>query len=292
MLFKNPKVPEGINVSRHSPLADLVILSAGVAVVFGLLAVTVVAFGGTLARHAPVSWENALAEAAFATTDDAEEDHPEIRGALQDLADRLSARMDLPAGMTVTVHYLDEGTVNAFASLGGHVFVFRGLIARMPSENALAMVMAHEIAHVAHRDAAAMMGGGVLLQIILGVVLGSAPDTLQSLLFAPNSVLLRGFSREAERRADRAALAVVAGLYGHVSGASRLFEVFLEESEAAGGGEPPELLSTHPLSRNRLAALDAHARAAGWTRDGALTPLPPALAALRDAAQTEAGGAS
>ena len=287
MLFKNPKVPEGINVSRHSPLADLVILSAGVAVVFALLAAAVVAFGGMLARHAPVAWENALAEAAFATTDDAPDGHPEVRGALQDLADRLSARMDLPEGMTVTVHYLDEGAVNAFASLGGHVFVFRGLIARMPSENALAMVMAHEIAHVAHRDAAAMLGGGVLLQVILGAVLGSAPETLQSVLFAPNAVLLRGFSREAERRADRKALAAVAETYGHAGGAARLFEVFLAESEAAGGGEPPELLSTHPLSRNRIVALDAHARAAGWARDGALTPLPPALAALRD----EAGGA-
>ena len=65
MKFRNVKVPEGINVSRHSPLADFFILSGGVVVVFGGLAIAALFLGAALARHMPVSWENALASAVL-----------------------------------------------------------------------------------------------------------------------------------------------------------------------------------------------------------------------------------
>ena len=47
-------------------------------------------------------------------------------------------------------------------------------------------------------------------------------------------------------------------------------------------------MSTRP---SQLTLLDSHARAAGWDPKGALTSLPPALAALRNAAQADEGGA-
>jgi len=284
MKFRNVKVPEGINVSRHSPLVDLVLLSGGVLAIAGLLGLAVVLFGGTLARNMPLSWENALADAVFQTGAEALEDpEPEATRALQSLADRLAAEMDLPEGLAITVHYLDDPGVNAFASLGGHVFVLRGLIERMPSENALAMVMAHEIAHAAHRDAIGAMGGALLLQLALGVVLGAAPDGLEDLVMGPNALLLLAFGREAERAADRAGLAAVAGAYGHVAGAARIFELFLEEAAAQGQGEPLAILGTHPLGRERIAALAALAEAEGWPLDGEAMPLAPALARLAEA---------
>ncbi len=291
MKFKNVKVPEGINVSRHSPLADLVMLLAGVIVIFGVLVVAVVLAGGALARHMPVSWENALAEAVFEPAllgDLAEEGEAAeaavaaavIEGELQGLADRLSARMTLPEGLRVTVHYVEDEGVNAFASFGGQVFILKGLLRRMPHENALAMVMAHEIAHVANRDAVAAASGGLLLQLLFALIGGAAPDSVEELLAGENALLLMAFGRDVERRADRDALAAVAALYGHVAGAGTLFEVFLDEAEAAGVAEPPEFLSTHPLSRDRIVELNALAREQGWPRDGGTMPLQRVIVRL------------
>lgn len=285
MKFRNVKVPEGINVSRHSPVADFFMLSAGVVAGFAVLAAALVYLGAALARYAPVSWENALV-AAFEGdqgTLGADPGAPPAAapagagGELQALADRLSGHMDLPEDLRVRVHVMDDDQVNAFATLGGHLFVARGLLERMPNENALAMVVAHEIAHLAHRDPAAALGGTVLLQLLLAVTLGSAPASLEQLITGPNALLLKSFSRETERRADAAGLAAVAALYGHVAEAGRVFELFLAQAE------PPELLSTHPLSRDRIARIATLARQSGWPLDGPRSSLPPALAELQAA---------
>ena len=65
---------------------------------------------------------------------------------------------------------------NAFATLGGHIAVTSGLYRRMPSENALALVLAHEIAHVSARDPISALGGSATLALLvaLAVVAGSA----------------------------------------------------------------------------------------------------------------------
>ena len=288
MDFKNVKVPEGINVSRHLPLADLFILSAGAIGLFVAAALLVYMLGGTVARYMPVSWENALVGSvldslprAGATQDTPAGPAAQVTAELQALADRLSARMELPEDLRITVHYLEGDQVNAFATLGGQVFFFfRGLLARLPNENALAMVMAHEIAHAANRDPAATMGGGLLLQLVMAVVLGASPGSLEELIYGPGALLQMGFTRELESRADRDALAAVAALYGHVNGAGHPFEIFLEEAEQKGQNEPPAFLSTHPLSRDRIAALETLAAVQGWARDGATTPLPPVFAKL------------
>ena len=291
MKFNNVPVPEGINVSRHSPLADLFILGLGVIAILGLLGAGLYFFGGTAARYTPYSWEATL----FASlaegmedldTGEAGETAPaglvEAEAALQALADRLAARMELPEGMAVRVHYLDSDQINAFATLGGRIFVLRGLVKRMPDENALAMVLAHEIAHLANRDPAAALGGGILLQLMLSAVLGEVPAGLQGVIAGENALVLKAFGRDAERLADRDALAAVAALYGHVGGAGRIFEVFLEEWDKAGG-EGPALLSTHPLSRERIAAIEALAEAEGWSLEGERTLLPEALREPADA---------
>lgn len=280
MKFRNVKVPEGINVSRHNPLGDLVILSAGAAAVFVVLAVALWYLGGALARYMPVSWENALADTVIGeNVESAGDAGTAVEAELQSLAGRLAAHMDLPEDMRLRVHYIDSEIVNAAAWLGGHVFVFRGLIERMPDENALAMVMGHEIAHAANRDAVANLGGALLLQLALGLVLGSAPASLEQIAVGPNALILLRFSRDAERRADADALAALAGLYGHTAGSGTLFEMLLEMASEQGG-TAPELLSSHPLSENRIARLKRTAQARGWRLEGPATPLAPALAAL------------
>jgi predicted Zn-dependent protease len=283
MKIRNVKIPEGINVSRHRPVVDLFVLTAGAIGLFaavGLLALLIGSYGG---RYLPMSWENAMAAAVFEgaeTDEEATTNNREIETALQAIADRLSANMDLPEDLRITVHYLDEDEINAFATLGGHVFVYRGLITRAAHENALAMIMAHEVAHAANRDVAANLGGVLLLQLVLGTVVGVSPETVDGLIWGPNALLLRQFSRDAETRADRDGLTAVATTYGHVAGADAFFRILLAELGEAVPDETLEFLNTHPLTAKRIEDLGALARERGWALDGPATPLPRVLAAL------------
>jgi predicted Zn-dependent protease len=282
MKIRNVKVPEGINVSPHRPVADLFVLTAGTIGLFlalGLAAFLIGTYGG---RYMPMSWENALSEAMFEKGEPNDIPEADLRAeaALQALADRLAANMDMPEDLHITVHYLDDGRVNALTTLGGHIFVLRGLVDRVESENSLAMVMAHEIAHAANRDVAANMGGALLLQLVIGTVTGMSPETADGLIWGSNALLLRQFSREAERQADRDALAAVAKTYGHVAGADAFFRILLDEMGEAVPDEGPEFLSTHPLTEKRIKELNAMTEARGWALEGEMTPLTEALTGL------------
>jgi predicted Zn-dependent protease len=266
--YENPQVPHEVNVSRDSVLVEFLQLAAGVGLVAIAIAAALYFFGGHAARLVPYSVERewvgdrVLGPVDVATGGDA----ARVQPYLQRLADDLARQMDLPPGMRPVVHWADTDVPNAFATLGGHVVVTRGLYERMPSENALAMVIAHELAHVRERDPIGAVGGSASLAVVL-VLLGGDVDRLVPHL--AHAVQL-GYSRTAERRADEAALRAVIARYGHAGGTAAVFEVL-----AAYAGTTrevtPTLLSTHPADEDRIARLADAARA--W--DPARQPLRP-----------------
>ena len=157
-----------------------------------------------LAARVPFEMEQALA----AQFSDRLPPPNDISRYLQGLADRMTAADPLPPGMKITVHFVDEPTVNAFATLGGHVVVYRGLLEAMPNENALAMVLAHEIAHVRLRHPATSMGRGVAVSLGLSVVSAGLGDGLAPQALGSAGLLTElNFSREQELEADAAGLA-------------------------------------------------------------------------------------
>ena len=309
--YENRQPPEGINVSREHPLATFAKLAvAALALVVGLVLLVQFA-GGFAAKRIPFGTERRLVERLDVEFGD-DAASPGTVAYLNDLADRLVPFMDLPDGMAVDVHYDPAGTVNAFATAGGHLVFYRGLLERMPHENALAMVMAHEIAHVLHRDPVASLGGGVASSVALLVLTGNAGSRAASDVLR-NAGLVTGmsFTRRMEREADAAAVDAVAGLYGHVAGASALFEL----AEAADGDADPgpeggdgteggvdgagegggerrgrrarelfeRFASTHPLDADRIRAIDERARERGVPTVGETTPLPEDFSRRLDA---------
>ena len=279
MKLSNRRPDEGINATDEHPLREFAWLMAGTvaAVIAAVFLVTVGA--RWLAPKVPYRYEARLAQSlgVDALLGDAQGDArgQDARLALQALADRLARRMRLPEGMSVKVAYLDTATVNAFATLGGHTGFHRGLIERLDSEDALAAVMAHELAHLAHRHPVASVSSGLAVGLLLSVVSGSSAGAA---LGGAGELTLRSFSREQEREADREAMRVVAEEYGHLGGAIDLFDAF---ERATGGGAGIEWLHTHPASVRRGDAVREWARTHGVPIDGARTQLPPALVALR-----------
>lgn len=272
MSYENPQVPHEVNVSRESVLAEFVRLSLGLLVVAILVLATLYFVGGRLAKFVPYSmeqrWVGERVLAPFGVDSDAKgkPDSEDVRAYLQRLTDDLARRMDLPHGMRPVVHWDDTDVPNAFATLGGHVIVTRGLYERMPSENALAMVLAHELAHLRERDPISAVGGSASLALVL-VLLGG--DVGQLVPHVATAVQL-GYSRSAERRADAAAIGAVVAKYGHAGGAAAVFEV-LASYGGKTQGSVPTLLSTHPADDERIASLRRAAE--GW--NAARQPLQP-----------------
>lgn len=265
MTYENPRLPEGINVARESVSAEFLRLLAGLLLVVVVAALVLHLAGGWLARQIPFALERAwvgerlLVPPGIGTEVAAARAQDHVQALARDLA----AGMALPDGMTVRVHLVREEVPNAFATLGGHVLVTDGLYRRLPSENALAMVVAHEIAHLRARDPIAAAGGGAALTLLM-LALGGDAEAL-----APQLARLvqLGYSRHAEARADEVAIAALLRHYGHAGGAAGLFEALADYD--AAGRELPALLATHPADAARIARLQEAAR--GW--DAAVQPL-------------------
>jgi predicted Zn-dependent protease len=267
--YENPDVPHEVNVGREHPLVDFLRLLAGVGLV--VVAVTVVLYftAGWLARFVPFATERSWVGNRVLGLEVAPSSSPDqaaIQNYLQTLSDELAAGMDLPESMVVRAHYTELRVANAFATLGGHIVVTSELYRLMPSENALAMVLAHEIAHVKRRDPISALGGGASVALVLALVSGEADGLVPQLA----TLVALGYSRSTEARADEEALAALVARYGHAGGAASVFEVLARQTDALTG-TLPSFLSTHPADDERIANL---ARAAeGWQPER--TPLAP-----------------
>jgi len=175
--------------------------------------------------------------------------------------------------MKITVHYLNDKTINAFATLGGHIFFYRGLLEKIPNENTLAMVLAHEIAHVKYRHPITSMSRSVILSLAMFAVMGSTEsDTLGNILSNANLITTLNFSRDMEREADDSALASIVKHYGHTEGSNTLFNIF--QSYEKNSLTPPEFFSSHPVTKNRIKNVTAMAIKNKWETTGELTELP------------------
>lgn len=148
---------------------------------------------------------------------------------------------------------LDSPVVNAFALPGGYVYVSRGLLAHLNNEAQLAVVLGHEIGHVAARHASQqaarrqltqglLLGGAVLGQVAFG---GQAADRILGLGGTAAQLLSLSYSRDNERESDRLGVeyAVRAG-YEASEGAA--FFTSLERMQEQSGQAIPTWQSTHP----------------------------------------------
>ena len=257
MIFENPRIPEGINSGRRRPLRDLAVLGGGVGALLALTVVLFLVLAQLLGPSVPFSWERALAGS--------DDPHrvPEGRqeAALAALGQRVAAAMDLPDGMEIEFHLLDLDTVNAFATLGGHVFVTTAMIGALPNENALAWVLAHEIAHVRHRDPMRGASTGMLLGLLGALVTGDSG--IGNLVVGSGGMVgALHFSRQREEAADAAGLPALLSLYGHVGGYRDALDALRPMAEAEG--EPPVMLASHPHLDVREERLEALIAAQGW----------------------------
>lgn len=171
-----------------------------------------------------------------------------------------------------TFRVLNSPVVNAFALPGGFNYVTRGLLTHMTSEAQLAMVLGHEVAHVAARHASQqalqqqagsilLIGGAVLGQELLGV---PAQDVLELGGTAAQLLFLR-YSRDAERESDRLGVEYAARAGYDASKGAAFFTTLKRLSDQAGHSIPG-FMSSHPDPGER--EKDIISRSDSWKQRG------------------------
>ena len=233
------------NVSSTPPLRIFVRLGVAALLIVFLAWLLLGALVGAVARQIPDSLEAELGS-LFAIEDLQAPDwipaQQELQGIVDNLATRLPAR-EFPYRVIV----IDDPVANAAAVPGGGILVYSGLLRQAESENEVAMVLAHELAHHAHRDHLEGLGRGLVLAVIVNAVFGSSSG-LERLSGVGAQGLALKMNRDDEREADRLGLLLVAEYYGHVGGA---LDFFLRAGDRPGG-RTASWFSTHPLGSNRL----------------------------------------
>lgn len=147
--------------------------------------------------------------------------------------------------------------VNAFALPGGKVAFYEGIMPFCQNEAGIACVMGHEVGHVAARHGAqrisqALAVQGALAAVDLSVARNSKNRNLimGALGMGATLGILLPYSREHEYEADKLGLMYMAKAGYDPTEAVAFWERFAELTK--GAAHPPEFLSTHPMSENRV----------------------------------------
>jgi beta-barrel assembly-enhancing protease len=189
---------------------------------------------------------------------------PVAEGYVNAVVQRLAAAAPGPR-FAYRARIVDSPEINAFALPGGFVYVNRGLLRAVRSEDELAGVLAHEISHVAQRHGTsqaskaygAQLGVGLLGQLLGGRDnrLGAVQQMVGSL--GLNALFLK-FSRNAESEADRVGAATMARA-GYEPLAMASFFDLLAAQQRSNPGAVSRFFSDHPAPGNRAAAIRAEA---------------------------------
>jgi beta-barrel assembly-enhancing protease len=166
------------------------------------------------------------------------------------------ARLADPRGFAYTFYIVNAPEVNAFAVPGGHIYINRGLIERSSTMSELAGVLAHEVAHVAHRHGIDQwrraQQANTTLGLIYGVLLGRPPSGIEQVgIQAGGAAVFAGYSRDAEREADATAIEYLIRSGIHPRGMVTMFETLMAERQR-NPGAVEQWFSTHPTTEERI----------------------------------------
>ena len=195
-------------------------------------------------------------------------DDAEATRYLKNLGRRLAMHSQQATGQNFSFFLVNDPRINAFAGPGGYIGTNVGLILAAESESELAGVLAHEIAHVTQRhlarafDAAGRRSlqntAAILAAILIGTQDGQAGAAALTAASALGIQQQINFTRANEKEADRVGIRTLAEAGFDPHGMAGFFEK-LQKNAKLYGTRPPEFLSTHPVTTDRIAEATARA---------------------------------
>lgn len=161
---------------------------------------------------------------------------------------------------------IESPQVNAYSTPGGYIFVTTGALRIMQDESELAGVLAHEVAHVAEGHGIDAVRTAKRTDLALSAA-RTADERFnaysRAVDVATDVVLVKGYSRAQESRADALAVKYLIDAGYDPKGLAR----FLQRMQPPSGGARGQLMSTHPGTTDRIARIEK--QVAGTNATGA-----------------------
>lgn len=173
--------------------------------------------------------------------------NPELNSYINAIGQRLAKTSNRP-NLPYQFQIVSNRSINAFATMGGFVYLQTGLLLAADNEAELASVIAHEIGHIAGRHAVNQMRDVAISQGLLSAA-GLQESTIVQL--GVQLAVNLPSSREAEIEADRMGLQNLRRAGYAEIGAIGFMEKLLKQ-----GNSTPSILSTHPATAERLVILE------------------------------------
>lgn len=151
------------------------------------------------------------------------------------------------------IRVVDDTILNAFCTPGGYIYIYTGLIKFLESEDQLAGVMGHEMAHADKRHSTDALTRQYGLQVLFDIVFGR--DKGQIVRIAAGIREL-SYSRKNESEADEYSVIWLCPTAYNSAGAAGFFAKLIALGQAGG---TPQFLSTHPNPENRVEAINKKA---------------------------------
>lgn len=231
---------EGVNVGKTSSLSHLIPAAQ-------------------VENAAGQQYHELLAQAA-AKRALAQPDHPQlqrIRAVAQRLIPQAPPWNPRVANWNWEVNLIGSNQVNAFCMPGGKIVFYSGILEQLKlTDDEVAMVMGHEMAHALREHARERMAKGALTSVganVLVQVLGMG-QVGQALTGYGAQLLSLKFSRSDESEADLVGMEIAARAGYDPRAAITLWK----KMGAAGKSSPPQWISTHPSGATRIAELQAN----------------------------------
>ena len=160
------------------------------------------------------------------------------------------------------VNLIGSKQVNAFCMPGGKIAFYTGILNQLKlTDDEVAMVMGHEVAHALREHARKRMGKSAVTQgaariggAVVAGVFGIDPRLTDGLARGGANLLTLEFSREDESEADLVGMELAARAgYDPRAGVS-----LWQKMSTVSKGAPPQWLSTHPSGKSRIAEIEAN----------------------------------
>ncbi len=167
----------------------------------------------------------------------------EVNRYVEQIGRRLAANSDRP-NLPFTFQVVDDNAINAFATLGGYVYVHTGLLKAADNEAELASVIAHEIGHIGGKHLVKQMRQRAIAS---GLATATGLDRSIAVGIGVDLALNRPRSRQDEFDADQRGLRTLTRAGYAQSGMVSFMQKLLKK-----GGSVPTFLSTHPGTSDRI----------------------------------------